>query len=248
MMGHFLHLDLMNIAAAKSTLAAFLLAFPALFSIVNPFGAALIFAQATAGRSQTEIMGLSRLVSFYSFMLLMVSLWFGSMVLSLFGITVNALRVAGGLVVAVRAWDLLNSPENVEAQKEKQALQDGRTVMAANWADSAFFPLAMPFTVGPGTIAVAIALGSGAPHDQSFIAYGIGISLAAIGVVALIWAAYSSSEKMVSMLGVTGTRIVSRLAALVLLCIGVQILAAGAQGFITDIWANLSHPSSPRAG
>ena len=125
MMGHFLHLDLMNIAAAKSTLAAFLLAFPALFSIVNPFGAALIFAQATAGRSQTEIMGLSRLVSFYSFMLLMVSLWFGSMVLSLFGITVNALRVAGGLVVAVRAWDLLNSPENVEAQKEKQA-QIGR--------------------------------------------------------------------------------------------------------------------------
>ncbi|GAN70181.1 MarC family protein [Acetobacter syzygii] len=223
----------------RTAVSSFLLAFPALFSIVNPFGAALIFAQASAGRSQREIMALARLVSFYSFMLVIVSLWLGGIVLAFFGVTVNALRVAGGLVVAVRAWDLLQSPESVEAQKEKQALQGGRTVMAPNWADSAFFPLAMPFTVGPGTIAVAIALGSGCPSGQSFWAYSVGTTVAAVGVVLIVWAAYSSSEKLVSMLGVTGTRIVSRMAALVLLCIGVQILAAGVQGFAMDMWQNI---------
>ncbi len=144
--------------AVHTTTAAFLLAFPALFSIVNPFGAALIFAQATEGRSKTEIQALARLVSFYSFMLMIVSLWFGGAVLAFFGITVSALRVAGGLVVAVSAWELLQKPENTEARKERQALQDGRTVQNPNWSESAFFPLAMPFTVGPGTIAVAIAL------------------------------------------------------------------------------------------
>ncbi|ASC04679.1 UPF0056 membrane protein [Acetobacter pasteurianus subsp. pasteurianus] len=230
---------LLTATAFTSSISSFLLAFPALFSIVNPFGAALIFAQATAGRSQTEIMALARLVSFYSLCLIMASLWLGSMVLAFFGITVNALRVAGGLVVAVRAWHLLQSPETVEAQKEKQALQGGRTVMAPNWADAAFFPLAMPFTVGPGTIAVAIALGSGCPADEPFWAYTIGTTLAGVCVVAIVWAAYSGADKLVSMLGVTGTRIVSRMAALVLLCIGVQILAAGVQGFATDMWRHL---------
>ncbi|MCH4142850.1 MarC family protein [Acetobacter peroxydans] len=223
-----------------TTTSAFLLAFPALFSIVNPFGAALIFAQATEGRSKTEIQALARLVSFYSFMLMIVSLWFGGAVLAFFGITVSALRVAGGLVVAVSAWELLQRPENTEARKERQALQDGRTVQAPNWSDSAFFPLAMPFTVGPGTIAVAIALGSSSPVEASPWAYGVGISLGAVGVVLLVWVAYSSAEKLVTMLGVTGTRIVSRLAALVLLCIGVQIMAAGVQGFAVDIWQHMT--------
>lgn len=230
---------LLSGSMVRTAVSSFLLAFPALFSIVNPLGASLIFAQASAGRSPREIMALARLVSFYSFMLVIVSLWLGSMVLAFFGVTVNALRVAGGLVVAVRAWALLQSPESVEAQKEKQALQGGRTVMSPNWADSAFFPLAMPFTVGPGTIAVAIALGSGCPSGQSFWAYTVGSTVAAVCVVLIVWAAYSSSEKLVSMLGVTGTRIVSRLAALVLLCIGVQILATGVQGFATDMWHNL---------
>ncbi|MBO1323803.1 NAAT family transporter [Acetobacter sp. TBRC 12305] len=243
---HFLDFSL-NGLAFRSAASSFLLAFPALFSIVNPLGASLIFAQATAGRSPREILALARLVSFYSFVLVMASVWLGSIVLAFFGITVNALRVAGGLVVAVRAWALLHSPESVEAQKEKQALQGGRTVMAPNWADSAFFPLAMPFTVGPGTIAVAIALGSGCPAEDPFLAYGLGVSLAAIAVVLIVWAAYSSSEKLVSMLGITGTRIVSRLAALVLLCIGVQIMAGGVQGFVTDIWLHLSKAGTARS-
>lgn len=223
-------------SAIPAATVAFLLAFPALFSIVNPFGASLIFAQATTGRSQREILALSRLVAFYSLVIILVSIWLGGKVLVFFGITVSALRVAGGLVVAVRAWNLLQSPETMEAKKEKQALQGGKTVMTPNWSDSAFFPLAMPFTVGPGTISVAIALGSGCPPDKPFLAYELGVTVAAVCVIAIVWVAYSSSEKLVSMLGITGTRIVSRMAALVLLCIGVQILAAGIQGFAVQIW------------
>ncbi|MDN7352518.1 MarC family protein [Acetobacter senegalensis] len=232
----FLPGGVMPVATATTS---FLLAIPALFSIVNPLGASLIFAQATTGRSRREILALAKLVAFYSFVLMLVSIWLGGKVLVFFGITVSALRVAGGLVVAVRAWNLLQSPESMEAKKEKQALQGGKTVMSPNWSDSAFFPLAMPFTVGPGTIAVAIALGSGCPAGESFLAYEMGITIAAVCVVLIVWAAYSGSEKLVSMLGVTGTRIVSRLAALVLLCIGVQILAAGVQGFAVEIWQHM---------
>ncbi|MCX2559990.1 MarC family protein [Acetobacter farinalis] len=225
--------------AARVATTSFLLSFPALFSIVNPFGASLIFAQATAGRSRGEIFALARLVAFYSFVLMVVSIWCGGKVLVFFGVTLNALRVAGGTVVAVRAWGLLQTPESIEAQKEKQALQGGKTVRSPNWSDAAFFPLAMPFTVGPGTIAVAIALGSGCPPGEPFLAYEGGITFAAVCVVLIVWATYAGSETLVSMLGVTGTRIVSRMAALVLLCIGVQILASGVQGFAVDMWHHI---------
>ena len=100
---------------------AFLLAFPALFSIVNPIGAALIFSQVMADRTHEERALLARRVGAYSLMVLLVSLWAGSYVLNFFGITLGALRVAGGLVVAIRAWSLLTAPEVQEARKEQQA-------------------------------------------------------------------------------------------------------------------------------
>ncbi|MBS4074340.1 MarC family protein [Ameyamaea chiangmaiensis] len=216
----------------RSLSGAFLLAFPALFSIVNPIGAALIFAQATSDRTRAECLALARAVAFYSFLLLVVSIWMGGAVLAFFGITIDALRVAGGLVVAVRAWNLLQAPEAVEARKEEQALQGGRTAAAESWRDMAFFPLAMPFTVGPGSMSVAIALSSERPAHESMMAFFFGLTLASAGMAIVIWVAYSYAERLVSLLGRTGARIVSRLAALILLCIGVQILAGGIEGIV----------------
>ena len=102
-------------------LGGFLLAFPALFSIVNPAGGALIFSQVMAERTRAERAALARRIAFYALLVLLVSLWAGSYVLSFFGITLAALRIAGGLVVATRAWSLLNAPETTQARKERQA-------------------------------------------------------------------------------------------------------------------------------
>jgi len=212
--------------------ASFLLAFPALFSIVNPIGAALIFAQVTMDRTRAECLALSRAVALYSFLLLMVSIWIGGAVLSFFGITIDALRVAGGLVVAVRAWSLLQAPEAVEARKEEQAMQGGKTVAAENWREMAFFPLAMPFTVGPGSMSVAIALSSQRPATDTMVGFFAGLTLASAVIAVVILIAYTYAERLVSLLGQTGARIVSRLSALILLCIGVQILATGIEGIV----------------
>ena len=101
-------------------LAAFLLAFPALFSIINPIGGALIFSEVTAGRSHAERAGLARSVGFYSFCVLLASIWAGSYVLNFFGITLGALRVAGGIVVAIAAWRLLMSAEQEHSRKDRR--------------------------------------------------------------------------------------------------------------------------------
>ncbi len=139
----------------------FLLTFSGLFSIVNPFGAALIFSQVTPDRTHAERADLARRIAVYSAIIMLVALWGGAYVLGFFGITVPALRIAGGLVVAASAWSLLFHNERHEESKQQQA-------RSAEGDDDAiaFFPLTMPFTAGPGTIAVAIAIGSNFPTGR----------------------------------------------------------------------------------
>jgi len=211
----------------RAALDAFLLGFPALFSIVNPLSGGLIFrAVVGGGRTDAEYASLSLRVAIYSFFVMMVSLWAGSFVLAFFGVTLPALRVAGGLVVALSAWDRLNAPEKRERQKQEQAAP------AETGEDIAFFPLTLPFTTGPGSIAVAIALGAGRPHFRSgLVAFCIGISLAALAVAVLVWAIYRYAERLAHPLGERGTRILTRVLSFLLMCVGIQILING----ITDV-------------
>ena len=135
----------------EPALASFLLGFPALFSIVNPVSGAFIFRTRTADRNHAERVRLARRVALYSALVMLVALWGGSYVLAFFGITLPALRCAGGTVLALYAWESLNAPEVREARKTEQ-------LEAASGLDEvAFYPLTLPFTTGPGTISVAVA-------------------------------------------------------------------------------------------
>ena len=166
-----------------SVIGAFLLAFPALFSIVNPIGAALIFNQVTEGRTQGERLALARRIALYSAVILLGSLWLGSYVLNFFGVSLGALRVAGGLVVAIRAWGLLMQPE----QHEDRKATDAAPAHDAS-DDVAFFPLTMPLTTGPGSISVAIALSSQrSPSGEGTLEFFAGLSLAALSVAGVVW-------------------------------------------------------------
>ncbi len=143
----------------SDAVAAFLLGFPALFSIVNPISGAFIFRSRTDERTHAERQRLAREVGLYSVAVMLVALWAGSYVLAFFGISLPALRCAGGLVLALYAWELLNAPEQQEQRKQAQAAH------AEGLEDVAFYPLTLPFTTGPGTISVAVALGYAHPSS-----------------------------------------------------------------------------------
>jgi multiple antibiotic resistance protein len=210
----------------------FLLGFPALFSIINPLTGAFIFFEVTEGRAERERERLAKLVAFYSLLVMVVALWAGSFILAFFGISLAALRIGGGAVVAAAAWHLLNAPEKREAQKQEQAAP----IEGAD--DVALFPLTIPFTTGPGTIAVSVALG--AEHPLVFsgsLHFFVGLSAAAVGNAAVIWVAYRLGDRVAHMLGPTGTRTVTRLFAFLLLCIGVQILITGVEGVLGSLMA-----------
>jgi multiple antibiotic resistance protein len=209
-------------------LAAFLLAFPALFSIVNPIAGAFIFREATSDRSHDERVALARRVGLYSLLVMLGALLGGSLVLEFFGVSIEALRIAGGLVLALFAWELLGTPEKRESRKQEQANDSGD--------DPAFFPLTLPFTTGPGTIAVAVALGAGHPAVGQG-AFWAGTVLAAAALSATIALTYSYSDKLSDVLGRTGSRTVTRLSAFLLFCIGVQLLINGVVGVLAPLLA-----------
>jgi multiple antibiotic resistance protein len=206
----------------SQAIASFLLAFSALFSIVNPFGGALIYSQVTASRAPAERAALAWRVAFYSAVVMLGALFVGAPLLSFFGVSLGALRIAGGLVVAAQAWDLLSGPERQEGRKQEQAAS------ASDADDVAFFPLTMPFTTGPGTIAVAIALSaSGPPAGAGATAFFVGVSGAALAVALVVGLCYASADQVTALLGQARSRVVTRLAAFILLCVGVQIALTG---------------------
>jgi multiple antibiotic resistance protein len=210
---------------------SFVLAFSALFSIVNPIGSSLIFSQVTAGRTHEERVALARRIGLYSALVILGALWAGAYILEFFGVSLAALRIAGGMVVATRAWSLLLAPERIEAMKQRQA--EG----AEGASDVAFFPLTMPFTTGPGTISVAVALGANRPTSSiSEVApFFLGASAAALVVAAAVIIAYSSADRVTGVLGEAGARVVSRLAAFLMLCVGTQIVLNGATEALTPL-------------
>ena len=202
-------------------IAAFLLAFPALFSIVNPIAGSFIFREATADRTHLERVGLARRVGVYSLLVMLVALWTGSYILAFFGISIGALRIAGGAMLIGFAWELINAPQQREDRKQQQAADAGPD-------DVAFFPLTLPFTTGPGTIAVSVALGAGHPlGGKGLLGFFLGVSLAALVVAVLIAVLYGIADRLGEWLGRSATQTIGRLSAFILLCIGVQVFLAG---------------------
>ena len=225
------------LGAALTAANAFLLAFPSLFSIINPVGGAFIFDGMLRGTSRAERVTAAARVGLFSMLVMSGALWVGAYVLSFFGVSIDALRIAGGLVVAASGWSLLSSgDQRAERRRSVAGTADGT---AYDPQQIAFFPLTLPLTTGPGTIAVAITLGAvRPPYGLGLLAFFIGVTVAAAANAILIWIAYRFADQVTEIIGATGREVVVRLSAFLLMCIGVQIIVGGAHDIVVG-WVGL---------
>ena len=198
----------------------FLLVYAGLFPIINPIGGAPIFLGLTRHCSDDERNALALQVMFNSFFLLLGSILVGSYVLEFFGISLPIVRVAGGLVVAATGWSLLQA---------KDEFADDRTAHQPKIPTDAFYPLTMPITVGPGSIAVAITIGSQRPHAPlpEVAILGAAAFAGVVAIAATIYVCYRFAEGTVGALGESGTNVLVRLSAFILFCIGIEIIWSG---------------------
>jgi len=209
-----------------------LLAIGALLPIVDPLGSALIYQRLTAGLHRDARPALARVVAFDSFMLLLGSALIGAYVLDFFGVSVPAVQVAGGIVVCALAWPLLTGPDAPEAAARTSEAQ----AAAAEWRPRAFYPLAMPLTVGPGAISVALALGaSPEPSVRALIVTAAAHALGILVVALLVYVCYRYADAILGRLGGTGAAVLTRLLAFIVLAIGVQIAWNGIRALLATL-------------
>jgi len=142
------------------------------------------------------------------------SLYIGAYVLSFFGISIPVLRVAGGIIVSMSGWRMLNEPDATE-QRRSEAPAYPRSIDAPP-SRLAFYPLTMPLTTGPGTISVAISIGAGRPpgFHAALIAFFLETLAAALLLVLLIYLLYRHSARIADFIGPTGTTIIVRCGSL----------------------------------
>jgi multiple antibiotic resistance protein len=141
------------------------------------------------------------------------------------------LRVGGGAVVAVTAWKLLQADDPDESTADPPA-----NARPADLRKLAFYPLTMPMTTGPGAISVAIALGTARPGGlDGFAAFAAAATFATLLNCLLIYVCYRYADRVAARFGVTGTQIVMRLSAFLLLCIGLQVLWTGLAELIGSV-------------
>ncbi|WP_321889461.1 MarC family protein [Paraburkholderia bannensis] len=205
-----------------------LFGFTGLISIINPIAIAFVFLERTASLTEAERAALAKRVSINAFFVLVVVFFVGTPILHFFGISMEALRIGAGLAVAVSAWNMLNAPD-------KPA--NGASVTPVdpdNATSTSFFPMTVPLTTGPGTMATAIALNANRSHTLSVFAISAVASVTISFLVLLvIWFTYHHASTLARCLGKDGTKVAVRVAAFLLLCIGMQIILTGLTGFLS---------------
>ena len=209
------------LAALKNTA----ITFAALFPIVNPVGVAPIFLSLTGAYPESVRKHLSGRIAFYGFLLLGGSLALGSAILAFFGISLPIIQVAGGFVLGHTGWTMLNHPD--EDHDERDTMINVKDA----WRRT-FYPLTLPLTIGPGCISTAIAIGAQIRQQSAtarlqnlplFLGAYLGMAL----VCVTLWVCYRNAGRLTAFLGPSGTNVVVRLSAFLLLAMGVQIMWNG---------------------
>ncbi len=203
----------------------FLLALAAIFPVVNPPGAALIFLGLTQDATPETRKILARRIARNSFFVLICALLLGALILQFYGISLPILRVAGGIIVAVAGWKLLNEGSTKGAAKKAIADSDAEIL------NQAFYPLTLPLTTGPGTISVVISLGLSNGFQVNLadsVVFFVACLLAIIVISLIIYVCFLYADRVQTLLGHGGTDIAVRLFAFILFCLGIQIFWSGA--------------------
>jgi multiple antibiotic resistance protein len=150
----------------QSILAYAVGTFVALFPIANPIGAVPIFYSLTETDSHAERRQQARRIAINVISILGLFLIAGRTVLEFFGISLNVLRIAGGLLVAHAAWEMVTSKRRLTNSEHQAGMKQ---------EDISFAPMAIPLIAGPGSIGVVIGLATNITHWSGYLGCSVGI-------------------------------------------------------------------------
>jgi multiple antibiotic resistance protein len=208
-----------------------LLVIGALFPIVNPLGNTPIFLTLTRGLSGQGRTKLAWAIAVNGLVLMVASIFIGTHILGFFGISLPVVQVGGGLVVVSTGWALLRHSDEEDATEDPK-----KPCNEANYMRQAFYPLTLPLTVGPGSIAVAITVGANRTEGSEWRwPLIVGLLIGAVVIAVSIYLSYRFAERIAAALGDAAMNVVIRLSSFILVCIGVQITWNGVSTLLRSV-------------
>jgi multiple antibiotic resistance protein len=199
-----------------------LIALTTFFATIGPADLALVFAALTAKNTSAErrLFALRGVLVAAGILLFFVV--FGNALLALFGITLPALKTAGGVLLFLISIDMVFARHSGATSTTSEEDAEAKTR-----ADISVFPLAMPLIAGPGAISATILLVTGAGGDQWKLA---AVVTALLLMLAITYLALLAAIPIQRLLGVTGLAVVSRVVGVLLAALSVQFIFDGIRG------------------
>lgn len=197
--------------------------FMGFFAIMNPIANTPVFLGLTANDTPEERKRVAAKALLATFVIIVVFCLLGKAIFDLFGITLPAFRITGGILVALIGYQMLHGDQShvhqPTSEDQKNTMETALSV--------AVTPLAIPILGGPGTIATAMNYASTGGMWEMVI------TIAAFAVLCLItYGAFVFGQRLVTFLGSGGLDVITRLMGLILAVIGVQMLIGGITGAI----------------
>jgi multiple antibiotic resistance protein len=196
----------------------------ALFSMMNPIGNVGIFAGMTADRSEAETKRIAWTCAAATAITLLIVAWAGPLLLEFFGITVNSLRAAGGVIVLLIGLHMISNrsphqhtPGELEDAKDRESI--------------AVVPLAIPIVAGPGTMATVLV----AVEQHPSLLGKAEISLVIPIIAAITGLLFHFAAPISRRIGYAGMGVVTRIMGMVLAAIAMGMLAEGLKGMLPGL-------------
>lgn len=193
----------------------FLITFAALFSVINPLGTVPIFLGLTHGDNREAKNRTAFWASVNVFIILVVSFFIGQIILNFFGISIDVLRIAGGIVICSSGFGLLSGTFSKKRGINKKVTND-----AQQRNDIALTPLAIPMMAGPGSMSLLIAMYQDYPEITDKFLIVAAIAAVAISVFLIL----RSANYISRLLGASGIVAISRIIGFLVLAIGIQYI------------------------
>jgi len=202
----------------------FIICFAALFSVINPLGTVPIFVGLTKEHSKSQRAGIAFWTSLNVCIILILSFFIGKYILMFFGISLSALKIAGGLIITSSGFALLTGKFSEHKGMKKREKDD-----AFNRSEVSLTPLAIPMLAGPGTISLLITY-----HEEFQRMNDRLIILVAIFSTAIfVYLVLKSAFLIVKVLGASGINALSRIIGFIVIAIGVEYFINGANDVIS---------------
>jgi multiple antibiotic resistance protein len=196
----------------------FIYVFAALFSVMNPLGTVPIFVGLTKEDTPAERSKTSLLTSINIFVILVISFFTGRYLLQFFGISIESLRIAGGLIIVTSGFALLTGSFSKHKGMDKQRVKDD----AFQREGVSLTPLAIPMLAGPGSISLLI----GMFEEYNANSERIIAVLAILAVCLATFAVHKSSHFIVKYLGASGINAISRIIGFIVIAIGIEYISS----------------------